>query len=202
MIIFDLYQDCKLTGLDAVFVCENVFVTLVGVVVPRPCVGESLCLRTVFGADVVVYLVVIAFRVERRINVTKINRLVADKLSQNIQVIAVVEFVHLVLAGTAMVVTGFFNHLTRQSLIFQESRRWRLSIPVGFHVIEQLCPKISCDHRRVRIVTQLFSQNKIYTVTFAKNNCTKLAKQLYQTTQNQRPIATFNCTNPGPEFPK
>ncbi len=48
----------------------------------------------VVGADVVVYLVVVAFGIERWINVTKINRLVADKLPHHIKIIAVVEFVH------------------------------------------------------------------------------------------------------------
>jgi hypothetical protein len=73
---------------------RDLFVTLVGVVVPRPCVGERLRLRTVFGADVVVYLVVVAFRIERRINITKINRLVADKLPHHIKIVTVKEFVH------------------------------------------------------------------------------------------------------------
>ena len=62
--------------------------------VSRPCVGERLCLRTVFGADVVVYLVVVAFGIERRIDVAKINRLVADKLPHYIKIVTVKEFVH------------------------------------------------------------------------------------------------------------
>jgi len=67
---------------------------LAGVVVPRPCVGKRLCLRTVFGADVVVYLVVVALGIERRIDVAKINRLVTDKLPHYIKVVVVKEFVH------------------------------------------------------------------------------------------------------------
>ena len=51
-------------------------------------------LRTVFGADVVVYLVVVAFGIKRRIDVAKINRLVADKFPHYIKIVTVVEFVH------------------------------------------------------------------------------------------------------------
>jgi hypothetical protein len=51
-------------------------------------------LGTVFGADVVVYLVVVAFGIERRIDVTKANRLVADKLPHHIKIVTVKEFVH------------------------------------------------------------------------------------------------------------
>ncbi len=64
-------------------------------VVPRPCVGKRMCLRTVFDADVVVYLVVVAFGTERRINITKINRLVTDKLPHHIKIIDVEDFVDL-----------------------------------------------------------------------------------------------------------
>lgn len=84
----------RLLRLHAVFVCQDLFVTKVGVVVPCPCVGEGLCLGTVFGADVVVYRVVVAFGIERRIDITKINRLVTDKLPHHIKIIAVVEFIH------------------------------------------------------------------------------------------------------------
>ena len=84
--------DC--CSLHAVFVRQNLFVTLVGVVVPRPCVGKRLCLGAVLGADVVVYLVVVAFGIERRIDITKINRLVTDKLPHHIKIVAVKEFVH------------------------------------------------------------------------------------------------------------
>jgi hypothetical protein len=48
----------------------------------------------VVGADVVVYLVVVAFGIERRIDVAKINRLITDKLPHYIKIVAVVEFVH------------------------------------------------------------------------------------------------------------
>ena len=48
----------------------------------------------VFGADVVIYLVVIAFGVERRVNITKIDRLVANKLPHHIKIVTVKEFVH------------------------------------------------------------------------------------------------------------
>ncbi len=51
-------------------------------------------------------------------------------------------------------------------------------------------------------LTHFVFPKKNYTFTFAKNNCTKLAKQLYQTTHNQRQNASFNCTKPGPEFPE
>ena len=40
----------------------------------------------VVGADVVVSLVVVAFGIERRIDVAKINRLVADKLPHHIKI--------------------------------------------------------------------------------------------------------------------
>ena len=48
----------------------------------------------VVGADVVVYLVVVAFGIERRIDVAKIDRLVADKLPHHVKIITVIEFVH------------------------------------------------------------------------------------------------------------
>ena len=67
---------------------------LVASAVPRPCVGEGLGLGAVFGADVVVYLVVVTFGIERRIDITKINRLVTDKLPHHIKIVAVIEFVH------------------------------------------------------------------------------------------------------------
>ncbi len=41
-----------------------------------------------------VYLVVVAFGIERRIDITKINRLVADKLPYHIKIVTLVEFVH------------------------------------------------------------------------------------------------------------
>ena len=84
-----------LLRLHAVFISENIVVTMNGVVVPRPWVGKRLCLGTVLGADVVVYLVVVAFGIERRIDVAKINRLVADKLPHHIKIVAVKEFVHI-----------------------------------------------------------------------------------------------------------
>jgi len=45
-------------------------------------------------ADVVVNLIVIALGIKRRVNIAKVNRLVADESPQNIDVVAVVEFVH------------------------------------------------------------------------------------------------------------
>jgi len=72
--------------------------------VPSPCFHERLSLGAVFGADIVVYLVVVAFGIERRVNVTKIDGIVFDKFSQDIEIIAVIEFVHL---GKALsVITG------------------------------------------------------------------------------------------------
>ena len=50
---------------------------MVCVVVPHPRLGERLCLRTVLGAYVVIYLVVVPLGIEWRINITKINRLIA-----------------------------------------------------------------------------------------------------------------------------
>ena len=94
----DLFQTVdesdRLLRLHAVLVRQNLFVTLVGVVVPRPCVGEGLGLGAVFGVDVVVYLVVVAFGIERWIDVAKINRLVTDKLPHHIKIVTVKEFVH------------------------------------------------------------------------------------------------------------
>ena len=81
-------------GLYTVFVGQDFIEALVGVIVPRPCVGEGLCLGAVFGADIVVNLVVIALGIERRIDVAKINRLIADKFPHNIKIVTVIEFVH------------------------------------------------------------------------------------------------------------
>ena len=67
-------------------------------IVLRPCVGKRLCQGAVFGADVVVYLVVASAREpDGGSRVAKINRFNsnrADKLSYYAEVIAVVEFVH------------------------------------------------------------------------------------------------------------
>lgn len=77
----------------AVLFRQNIYLTLVSGVV-RLCVGEGLCLGAVFGADVVIYLVVVAFGIKRRIDATKIDRLVADEFPKDIKIVAVVELVH------------------------------------------------------------------------------------------------------------
>ncbi len=45
-------------------------------------------------ADVVVNLIVISFRVKRRVDVTKVKGFVANEFSQNVEIVAVVELVH------------------------------------------------------------------------------------------------------------
>jgi hypothetical protein len=53
-----------------------------------------LRLRPVFAADVVVNLIVVALGIKRRVNVTKINRFIAEKTLQHVQIITVIKFVH------------------------------------------------------------------------------------------------------------
>ncbi len=68
--------------------------TFVGVVVPSPSVDKRLRLCVVFAADVVVNLIVVSLGIKRRVNITKINRFIADKAAENVEVVAVKEFVH------------------------------------------------------------------------------------------------------------
>lgn len=68
--------------------------TKVRVVVPRPRIRKRLRLRAVFLTDVVVNLIVIAFGIKRRVNITKVNRFVADEFTQDVEIVAVKEFVH------------------------------------------------------------------------------------------------------------
>ena len=63
-------------------------------VVPSPSINKRLRLRAVFLSDVVVNLIVIALGIKRRVNITKVNRFVADEFPQNVEVVAVKEFVH------------------------------------------------------------------------------------------------------------
>ncbi len=63
-------------------------------VVPHPRIDKRLRLRAVFLPDVVVNLIVVALGIKRRVDITKVNCFVADEAAQNIEMVALVEFVH------------------------------------------------------------------------------------------------------------
>lgn len=71
--------------LHTVFVCKNLYVKLVGVIVPSPKAVPESGRRRIAVID-------LSLRIERRIDVAKVIRLVFDELPQNIEIIAVVEF--------------------------------------------------------------------------------------------------------------
>ncbi len=45
-------------------------------------------------ADVVVNLIVIALGIKRRVNITKVNRFITNEFAENVEIVAVVEFIH------------------------------------------------------------------------------------------------------------
>jgi len=65
------------------------------VVVPRPPINKRLRLCAVFVTDVVVNLIVIALGIKRRVNIAKVSRFITEEAAENVEIIAVVEFVHL-----------------------------------------------------------------------------------------------------------
>ena len=73
------------------FICQNLIQTILGKRVPRPGINKRLSLGAVFSADVVVYLVVVALRVERRVYVAQVNAFVFDFPAQDFKVVAIVE---------------------------------------------------------------------------------------------------------------
>jgi len=52
-------------------------------------------LGVVFLPDVVVNLIVIALGIKRRVDITKVSRFITEEAAENVEIIAVVEFVHL-----------------------------------------------------------------------------------------------------------
>ncbi|SDY14272.1 hypothetical protein SAMN05421644_1332 [Allochromatium warmingii] len=74
---------------------------------PLPGVHKRLRLRFVFDALVVVNLKVVPFGVERRIDIAKVHRLVSNLLSQYVDVVAVVQAIHVFYGDAACASGGF-----------------------------------------------------------------------------------------------
>ena len=60
-------------------------------VAPFPCIDKRLRLRAVLAALIIVNLEVIAFRIERRIDVTQIDAAAFELAPQHIQIVAIIE---------------------------------------------------------------------------------------------------------------
>ena len=84
-------QTAGLDGETPVVIALDAVKALQGVIVPHPRIHKRLRLRPVLAADIIVNLVVVALRVERRINITEVNGLILDVLPQHFEVIAVVK---------------------------------------------------------------------------------------------------------------
>ncbi len=72
---------------------EDIIDPLVGLVFPRPGIDERLRLGAILAALVVVDLEIIALRVERRVDVAKIDAAALDLTPQHLEVVAVVQLV-------------------------------------------------------------------------------------------------------------
>jgi hypothetical protein len=67
--------------------------TLTCLLIPRPCVNKCLFLRSIFTAQLVINLVVVALGIEGRVNVAKMNRLIPHLIAQYVEIVSVVELI-------------------------------------------------------------------------------------------------------------
>src|ERR1035441_3894698 len=89
-----LYQGDQLRTKPTCVIRQYLGETAYSQIIPSPRIRERLGLGAILSTDVVVNLVVVPLRVERRIDVAEIHRLVLDLLPKDVKVVTVEELLH------------------------------------------------------------------------------------------------------------